>query len=312
MQHDRYRAARRVTWLSIATNLALGSAKVAVGWWANSRALVADGVHSLTDLGTDAAILLGIRLAERPPDAEHPYGHHKVASLVSLFIAGSILVLCAGIVWDSAGALLAGTATAPHWPALAVALGSIAAKEWLFRRTRAVARASRSSMVLANAWHHRTDGVTSVVAATGIAAALWLGDTWAFLDAAVGILLGAYLGVEGLKLLVRTLADLVDAAPERSVIDDLREHILPIPGVVGYHEFRARRVGDMIEVDMHLLVAPERTVQEGHAIASTVEQAILERHPEVINVLIHVEPAVPEFIEQRGVAGMQGEGGGAV
>jgi cation diffusion facilitator family transporter len=298
----KYRDAVHITRLSLFANVVMGILKVLVGWLANSRALIADGLHSLTDLGSDLAILIGIRFATEPPDESHPYGHHKIASVVSLFIAGLILLFCSALIVDSVRAMVTDQARVPHWPALVVAVGSVLVKEWLFYRTRTVARDSHSSMVLANAWHHRTDSVTSIVAAIGIAAAIWLGDAWAFLDAAVGILLGGYLAMEGAKLLLNAIKDLMDTAPQQHVIDDLREHILPIPGVVGYHDFRARRVGDMIEVDLHLLVPPELTVREGHDIAARVKHEILERHPEVINVLIHIEPALPEHKHERGVA----------
>ncbi len=300
--HTRYHDAIGVTRLSLIANVTMGFVKVIVGWWSGSRALIADGLHSLTDLGSDVAILIGIRIASEPPDESHPYGHHKVASMVSLFIAALILLFCSLLIGDSVRALVTDTARVPHWPALVVAIGSVIVKEWLFHRTRVVARRSHSSMVLANAWHHRTDSITSVAAATGIAAAIWLGEPWAFVDSAVGILLGGYLAIEGAKLALEAIKDLMDTAPQQSVIDDLREHILPIPGVVGYHDFRARRVGDMIEVDLHLLVPPELTVQQGHDIAKHVKEEMLARHPEVINVLIHIEPAVPEHRHERGVA----------
>lgn len=291
--------------MSIIANVTMGVVKVLVGWWSNSRALIADGLHSLTDLGSDAAILIGIRVASEPPDESHPYGHHKAASLVSLAIAILILLFCAVLVVDSIRALLTDQTRVPHWPALVVAVGSVAVKEWLFFRTRRVARETHSSMVLANAWHHRTDSITSIAAAIGIAAAIWLGEPWAFLDAAVGILLGGYLAIEGAKLALKAVNDLMDSAPEQSVIDDLREHILPISGVVGYHDFRARHVGDMIEVDLHLLVPPELTVQQGHDIARRVKDEMLMRHPEVINVLIHIEPALPEHRHERGIAALR-------
>lgn len=300
-----YDAARRITWLSIWVNVSIGLIKVGVGFWGQSRALVADGLHSLTDLGSDLAVLLGIRFAGRPPDESHPYGHHKATSLVSLFIAAMILLLSGGLVIDSIQAIARGKTSVPHWPTLAVAVLSVVAKEWLFRRTKRVAHESRSSMVLVNAWHHRTDSITSVVAAIGIAASIWLGQPWAFLDAAIGILLGGYLAIEGAKLLAGSVHELMDAAPNRSVIDDLREHILPIEGVIGYHDFRARRVGDMIEVDLHLLVPPDASVERGHEIARRVKREILDRHSEVIGVLIHVEPALPEHSKHRGVAEIQ-------
>jgi cation diffusion facilitator family transporter len=299
---DRYRAGRRVTWLSVGLNIALGVAKVMAGWLGQSRALLADGLHSLTDLASDSAVLFGMSLAERPPDQGHPYGHHKAANLVTLFIALSLIGFCALLIADSVRELRSGEPAVPHWPTLVVALASIVVKELLFRRTRAVGLRLDSQMLIANAWHHRTDSLSSVLAALGIGAAMVLGSTWALLDTLVAVLLGAYLGREGLRLLHQAVGDLMDAAPGRAVIDDLREHILEDPDALAYHDFRARRVGDLVEVDFHLLVPPTMGVGEAHEVAKRVKDEILARHPEVVNVLVHVEPGLPRHHRERGVA----------
>ena len=214
---EHYESGKKVTWLSVGGNIALGLVKVVVGYIGQSRALIADGLHALTDLGSDFAVLLGMRYASEPPDRTHPYGHHKFATLVSLFIASSIIGFCALLVVDSLRALQAGTVNVPHWPTLVVALASIAVKEFLYYRTRSVGRKLHSQMILANAIHHRTDSATSLIAAMGIGGAILLGPGWAFLDALVGLILGAYLGREGIKLGWRSLRDLVDTAPEREV-----------------------------------------------------------------------------------------------
>lgn len=294
---------RRVTWLGLWVNVVLGGAKVWAGFWAGSRALVADGLHSLTDLVSDAAVLFGLSVAARPPDPTHHYGHRKAQSLVTLFLAASLLLFCALLALDSLRALQGGTpALVPGWPALAVALASIGVKETLFRITRRVARAEGSHLLLANAWHHRTDSLSSLVAAAGIGGALVLGPDWAILDTLVGLGLAAWLAVEAIRLLRPAIDDLMDAAPGEAVVDDLREHILPMPGAVAYHDFRARRVGELIEVDFHLLVPPEMNIREAHVVAHQVKDEILERHPEVLDVLIHLEPALPEHHRSRGVA----------
>jgi cation diffusion facilitator family transporter len=299
---DRYGRGRSVTWLSVAINVGLGLTKCAVGYFGQSRALLADGLHSLTDLASDAAVLFGMAYAARPADENHPYGHHKAASLVTLFIAASLLVFCVALLVDSVRTLQVGEPAVPGWPALAVALVSIAVKEFLFRRTRRIGLETGSQMLVANAWHHRTDSLSSLLAAGGIAAALVFGSAWAFLDTLVAVLLGAYLGREGLRLLRGAVDDLMDAAPGEIVVDDIREHILDHPEALAYHDFRARRVGDLIEVDFHLLVPPSMSIREAHDVAARVKREILKRHPEVLNVLVHVEPALPEHHRERGVA----------
>ncbi len=298
----RYDDGRKVTRLSVALNLLLGASKCLAGYFGNSRALLADGLHSLTDLASDFAVLIGMRLASTPPDENHPYGHERAASLVTLFIAASLMALCSLLVVDSVRALHGGDAVVPHWPTLVIALGSVGVKEFLFQITRRAGRKAGSSMLIANAWHHRTDSLTSIVAAIGIGLAMVLGEGWAFIDALVGVLLGVYLGVEGAKLLWGAVKDLMDAAPDREIIDDLREHILGVPGAVAYHDFRARRVGDSIDVDLHLQVNATMTIAEAHEVARAVKRAIMAAHPEVVSVLVHTEPALPEHAKDRGIA----------
>ncbi len=299
---DRFSSGVEVTWLSVAVNLILGLGKVGIGLWGQSRALVADGLHSLADLGTDAAVLAGFRFARVPSDEGHPYGHHKIASLVSGGIGLAILFFCGLLLIGSIRSLGGTGAAVPSAAALVTALVSLAVKEWLFQRTRRIAQRIRSRMLLANAWHHRTDSVSSVVAAAGIGASMVGGERFAFLDALAAVLLGGYLAVEAVRILNKTLNDLMDAAPEREIVDDLREHVLPTPGVRAYHAFRARRTGDWIEVDLHLLVDPAMTVEDGHKVARGVKENIMARHPEVIDVLVHVEPYLPEQDKAKGIS----------
>lgn len=296
------REGHEVTWLSIAANLLLAASKCVIGYFGQSRALVADGLHSLTDLATDAGVLVGLHVSKKPPDERHPYGHHRIASLVTLSIGGALVLFCLLLIVDSIRSLHAGEAVVPHWPTLLVAVGSIGIKEFLYRRTRRIARRLHSQMLMANAVHHRTDSLTSLIAVVGIGGAMLLGEGWAFLDTVVAVALGGYLGLQGLHIVRNALNDLMDSAPEKSVIDDLREHILPVEGAMAYHEFRARRVGDAIEVDFHLLVPPEMNITEAHAVAGRVKEAILDRHPEVVSVLIHIEPALPKYRVERGVS----------
>jgi cation diffusion facilitator family transporter len=295
-------AGRRVTWLSVGLNSALGALKIAVGVMGNSRALIADGFHSLTDLASDAAVLFALAIADRPPDRNHPYGHHRVSTLVTLFLSVSLILLCGGLILNSLRALQTGSSAVPSWWTLGVALGSIGVKEFLFRITLRTAQRESSRLLLANAWHHRTDGITSLAAAAGIAAVLILGPAWALVDTVVGVLLGSLLGLEGIRLLKRTLDDLMDRAPSEALVDDLREHILRVPGALSYHDFRARRLGDRLEVDVHLLVDPGLSLREAHEVARRVKRELMDQHPEVLQVLIHLEPGLPEYHRERGIS----------
>lgn len=288
-----------VTFTGVLVNSTMGVAKVLVGWLSQSQALIADGLHSLIDLVTDFAVLLGLRVADKPEDFNHPYGHHKFTSLATLFVAVALLAFCVALLYRAA---FGGEGTAMIGPlAVVTAAISLAVKEWLFLHTRRVARRMRSGLVLANAWHHRADSLSSLLVLVTLLA-VWIGgDGWAVLDRVVGAGLALLLSIEGGKLAWQGCRDLVDTAPGADVINDLREHILPTPGVAAYHRFRARRVGDMVEIDLHLQVDPTLTVQAGHEVARTVKNNILAKHPEVLDVLIHIEPSLPQHHKDVGV-----------
>jgi len=294
--------ATQITWIGLLLNLLLGCIKVAGGWMLQSKALLADGAHSLLDLLTDIAVLVGLSLASKPEDANHLYGHHKFASFAKLFVGGMLLLFSIGLVFAASWDFRSGVSAPIAGPAVLLALISLVLKEVLFWWTRGVARRLKSDLLMANAWHHRMDSLSSL----GVALALigvWLGgENWAFLDNAVTLVLGGYLIFESTKIFLRACADLLDAAPEREIIEDLREHILPTPGALAYHDFRVRRVGDLYEVDLHLQVDPEISVDAGHAVARAVKQRMCEKHPEVVKVLVHVEPANREHIMNRGLS----------
>ncbi|MGB0416255.1 MAG: cation diffusion facilitator family transporter [Coraliomargarita sp.] len=293
----------RITWIGFSINLSLGVLKTGAGWLLNSKALIADGIHSLLDLLSDVVVLFGIFMARRPEDATHLYGHHKFATLSKLLIGAGLVVLSLGLVVTAALSFNSGSNQRPAagWAAL-LALLSLPVKELLFWSTRAVARKIKSDLVMANAWHHRADSLSTL----GVAVALfcvWLGgESWAFLDDVVTVFLGGYLVFEAGKILLGATAELLDTAPQRSIIEDFREHILSTPGAEAYHDFRVRKVGDVYEVDFHLQVAPDLSVERGHDIARDVKRRMLEQHPEVWHVLIHIEPANNEHLQDRGIS----------
>lgn len=290
-----------ITWLSLLLNVLLGIFKCGVGLWVNSKAIFADGLHSFTDLSTDVVALLGLKMGSKPRDDNHLYGHHKFNDLSILFISVVLLFFCLGLIYSSMRGLVSGEVVNPEWPAILIAFVSLVTKEWLFWKTRSIAIQAKSRLLMTNAWHHRTDSVSSFLVFVALVAIALGGQGWAFLDRVVGLILGAYLAAEGIRMFLRACRDLLDTAPEQEIINDIREHILPVPGAVAYHQFRARRVGDLLEVDLHLQVEPTLSVEKGHAIAKTVKGAILEKHPEVIDVLIHIEPADAGHVRDEGI-----------
>lgn len=284
---ERGREAQRSTWISVAVNLALTLAQVVVGLFAASQALVADGIHSLSDLLSDFVVLLAIQYSRKAPDADHPYGHQRYENAASLVVGALLLAVAVGMLW-SAGVKLLAPASIPQVDrvALWVALFTLAAKEGLFRYLLAVARRLRSSLLEANAWHSRSDAASSLVVALGIGGNL-LG--YGLLDPIAALLVGLMVLRMGWEFLWGALNDLTDHAasePERQAI---RSEILATPGMLGVHDLRTRKTGDMLLVDVHLEIDGDLSVRQGHEIAEAVQARVLERHP-VLNILTHVDP----------------------
>lgn len=292
----------RITWLGFSINLALGILKTVAGFGLNSRALIADGMHSLLDMLSDVAVLFGLFMAARPEDATHLYGHHKFASLSKFCIGGALVVFSILLVVSAVVGFREGsTVPVAGWAAI-VAIVSLVVKEVLFWATRRVAKRLRSDLLLANAWHHRTDSFSSLGVAGALIGMAVGGPAWAFLDDVITLLLGGYLVFEALKIFYSACSELLDAAPSREIIEDLREHILPTPGVVAYHDFRVRKVGDVYEVDLHLQVLASLSVEQGHAVAEAVKERMQSKHPEIWNILVHVEPAIGPHLQARGIS----------
>jgi cation diffusion facilitator family transporter len=288
------------TWLSLAVNLALAVAKFSVGLIAGSQALVADGIHSLVDIASDIAAIIGLKFAHLPKDDDHPYGHHRFATLATMLISALVLAFCVGLAWQSVAALADGSATTvPGLAAAWVAGVALLIKEGFYRYARRQAEKLGSRLLMANAMDHRADAIASLLALVAVVVAN-LSPEWSVLDKVVGLVLAGWLGAEGIKLFKGSCEDLLDTAPAHHVLRDLSEHILAAPGAKGFHAFRARRLGDRFEVDFHLQVAETATVAEGHAIAGRIKADILRSHPEVVSVLVHVEPDAPEHRKQDG------------
>lgn len=297
----------RLTRYSMTANAVLIVFKCAAGFAANSQALIADGVHSIVDMGSDIATMFGLRLAAMPRDGNHPYGHHRFVTLITLGIGLSIGGFCVGLASSSLARLNgAPVVVEAGWIPLAVALGALVVKETFYRFASAQARRLKSRLLMANAMDHRTDSVASLMALIALIAVRWGGPKWAVADAAVGLLMAGWMGAEAIRMIWHSLKDLMDTSPAEDVLHDIAEHILPVDGVRGYHAFRARRIGDMYEVDMHLQVSGDISVEAGHAIAGRVRAVILERHPEVFDALIHVEPDSPEhLVVDKGISAVK-------
>jgi cation diffusion facilitator family transporter len=288
------------------SNALLAVGKIASGAMFRSQAILADGLHSLSDLVTDLAVLAGIGVASKPADPCHPYGHQRFSTVVALFVGVMLLAAAGWIGYDAVVSL-----PQPHsnilgiWP-LVMAVATIPVKEALFRLTRLVGLRSKDSSIVANAWHHRSDAFTSVAAAGGIAGVMIGGEDWAFLDHATALVLVAFLAVAAVRIVGSSLRELVDEAPSTDVVAPLRQAVLDTPGVRSFHEMRARKTGGRILADVHVQVDPELSVREGHDIASAVRRSVIAANEDVAEVVVHVEPDESENPPPSGLADTEG------
>lgn len=282
-------AVRRSTLVSVVVNLGLTLMQVLAGLVSGSQGLVADGIHSLSDLIADFVVLLAARHSGKAADADHPYGHHRFENAASLVLGLLLVMVSLGMIWAAVGKLRSPETIAPvHLVALVVALSALAIKEGLFRYMLRIARQVRSSLLVANAWHARSDAASSLVVAVGIAGSL-LGLP--LLDPLASLVVGLFVLKMGWQFTLAAGHDLTDRAATEAEITGIRDDILATPGVLGVHDLKTRRAGDLLLVDVHLEIAGDMSVTQGHDIALAARQRVLSRHP-VLNLMTHVDPVV--------------------
>jgi len=287
MPPARYREASRATWISAALNLALTLAQLFVGWMAYSQSLIAHGLHSFSDLLSDFLVLYANRKGSHPADRDHPYGHARVETAATLILGASLAAIGFGILWDATLRLQAVAELPPvEILALWVALFTAVSKEALFRYLLRVAERLRSPMLAANAWHTRADAASALVVVVGIAGSLM---GWRFLDLLAAAIMGFMILHMGLKLAWDSLQELIDTGLDKEKVDAIRQTLLDTPGVLGLHELRSRRMAHQALVDAHVLVDPRISVSEGHRLGERARQRVLEAHPEVADVLVHID-----------------------
>lgn len=282
-----YHAARKVTWTSIAVNILLTVLQLVVGFFGKSQALMADGLHSLSDLLSDFMVLFANRKSHRRADADHPYGHARFETATTLLLGLLLLGLGVALLWGAGMRLRDPQALQSVHPAtLWVAIFTLIAKEGLFRYMMRVGKRMRSSLIIANAWHSRSDAASSLVVVIGIGGNL-LGAT--FLDLLAAALVAFMIAGMGVKFAFDALSELVDTGLAEKEVAAIRETLVAIPGVRGLHDLRTRKMGNQALVDAHIQVAPTISVSEGHYIAEKARAAVLAHH-HVLDVMVHIDP----------------------
>ncbi len=284
---ERFAAARKSTWVSIAVNLFLTLAQLIAGFFGRSQSLIADGLHSLSDLLADILVLFANRHGNKHADANHPYGHARIETAASLILGASLAVVGIALL-ISAGLRLQDPQSVQPVQAytLWVALFTLVAKEVLFRYMLAIAKRVRSQMLVANAWHARSDAASSLVVLVGISGNL-LG--YVFLDLVAAAVVGGMIAWMGIQFARDALLELVDTGLEPEEVRAIRNTLKSVPGVLGLHELRTRKMADNALVDAHIMVDPRISVSEGHYIAEAARAAVLKHH-HVMDVMVHIDP----------------------
>lgn len=290
-------AVRRVAFVGLVCNVLVAGLKFACGILGASQAVVADAIHSLSDCTTDVAVLIGSRYWAKPPDADHQYGHRRVEILVTVFIGLVLAAVGLGVAWKAVVTMAAGQQEPPGTIALYAVIASIVAKELVFRWTRKRGRELRSGPLTANAWHHRSDALSSIPAGLAVLGAE-LFPAWAYLDNIGALIVAVFILQFSWRITLPELNKLLDRGGSRRQIEEIRRIVLETEGVLHTHAVRSRYVGGTgLAVDLHILIDGDMSVRRGHEIAGAVRRRLLEQAPNVVDVVVHIEPA--EHIEQE-------------
>jgi cation diffusion facilitator family transporter len=296
MENDKQAIAGRqiksITYLGMVINVVLSIIKVIIGLLAASLALVADGIHSFSDVATDAAVLLGLHLGSREPDQSHPYGHGRAETFSAGLIALILIVVGGAMIYYATLAIARDESTTPHLVVLLIAVISIAAKEWLYRVTQKAAIASHSSALYANAWHHRSDALSSVAVVIGFIS-LELGFSHG--DQVAAIAVGLMIVWVGVKVIGNALHELTEAAVDPDTIEHIKKIINSDSAIRQWHKLRTRTVGREVFLDLHILVDPDLKITAAHEISERLEKTLDEQITRPINITVHIEPDTPEL-----------------
>lgn len=280
---------RNITLIGLAGNVVLSILKFIIGILGNSQAVVADALHSLSDTSSDLVILFGVSYWTAPPDEDHPFGHHKIESFVSIVIGLILMVVAAGIGYESVVSLLGQKSSPLNRMVVIGPLISMVIKEVLFKITYRVGVQTNSSSLKANAWHHRTDALSSIPVLIAVGACLINPTLW-FLDQIGAIIVSAFIIKVGVQIAFENINDLLDTGISKDKIIEIKKVIAGIEKVKGMHKLRTRKLANYIYIDLHLQVSGALSVTEGHDISEQVKQALLNTNQKIIDVMVHLEP----------------------
>lgn len=291
---NRLKTTRRVSFVSASVNLLLAILKILVGIFGNSHALVADGIHSFSDLISDALVYFAAKVGERSPDTEHPYGHHRIETIAAIVIAALLLAAGVGIIYESAQQILSKTNIIVYGaPVISIAVISIIANEWLFRYTLKAGKRIRSQLLITNAWHNRSDALVSIIVLLSV-----IGSYFGlpYLDSIGATIIAILILKTALGMMRKSFNELIDAAVDPDTLDKIQHHIHSVKGVKDIHMLRTRMHAGKIFIDVHILVDPKISVSEGHYISDQVHKTLMQQIEDVSDITVHIDPEDDEKI----------------
>ena len=293
-EHTRQQRIYQVTLLGSIVNVFLLLIKLAAGLLGHSSAMVADAIHSLSDFLTDIVVILFVRWSGKPADEDHDYGHGKYETIATSLIGMALLIVAIGLGWNSMQTMwqwfTGYTLPLPKTIALWTALISIVLKEWIFRITRRVARLTDSQALEANAWHHRSDALSSIAALAGIGGAILLGGQWAVLDAVAALAVSIYIAVMAIRLIRQSYGELLEESLPAETERHIREIVYGDNHVNDVHNLYTRRIGSSIAIEMHLRLPGSMSLKEAHDHVSAIEDRLIETYGDNTHIMIHIEP----------------------
>lgn len=291
---SRIKTIRNVTLMGSVVNLLLTAGKIIAGILGKSSAMIADGVHSLSDLVTDIIVLIFIRISGKEQDKNHQYGHGKYETFATMLISFALMIVGAGILWTGGKKVLDSingiVIEQPGYIALYAALISIVAKEVLYRYTKVIGVKVNSQAMVANAWHHRSDAFSSIGTALGISGAIFLGEKWRILDPIAGIIVSLFILKVAWDIANPSIKELLESALPEETETEIIEIIKNTSGVKGFHNLKTRKIGSIFAIEVHIKVEKELTVESSHQIATQVEKSLRGKLGSQSHIGIHIEP----------------------
>ncbi len=284
----------RITWLGAFVNLLLVAVKFAAGIAGLSAAMVADAIHSLSDLATDAIVIIFVKLSNKPADSDHDYGHGKYETFATLIIGTLLAIVGIGMMWGGGEKILdilSGTMIpTPGWTAFAAGIASIVAKETIFQYTMHAARRTHSNTLAANAWHHRSDALSSVGTCAGIGGAIIIGNDWVILDPLAAVVVSVIVTVSALKIMRTAVNELLEKSLPENIERDILDIVAEDTILQNVHHLRTRAIGSIYTIDMHVRMPGDMTLSEAHRHTILLEQRLRQAYGKGTIINIHIEP----------------------